>query len=66
MDIVIPCIEKDKKLLRLAIEGLRQNLKHPIGTIYLVVQIPSMFQDFRDDAVVVNETDVVGFQSASL
>lgn len=66
MDIVIPCTDKDKKLLRLAIEGLRQNLQHTIGTIYLVVPIPSMFQDFRDDAVIVNETDVVGFQSASL
>ena len=61
MDVVIPCIEKDKKLLRLAIEGLRENLQHPIDSIYLVVPDINMFKDFND-CKKVSETELVGFQ----
>ncbi|WP_258000335.1 DUF6492 family protein [Bacillus sp. Marseille-P3661] len=36
IDILIPAIEKDQKTLPLVIDGVRKNIMHPIGDIYIV------------------------------
>ncbi len=40
IDVLIPVIEKDLKVLPFVIDGVRKNVKHPIGNI-LIVAPPS-------------------------
>jgi len=39
LDVVIPCLNRDIDLLEYCISGLRENLMHPIGTIFLVAPL---------------------------
>lgn len=36
MDVLIPAIPRDAEVVPLVIEGIRKNVRHPVGSVYLV------------------------------
>lgn len=62
LNVIIPCIEKDAKLLPLVICSIRKFLKHPINSINIVAPQGSTFiKEFcnKNDCNFINETDVL-------
>jgi hypothetical protein len=68
LDVIVPAAEKDLQVLPYALDGLRANLRHPIGTIFVVAPPSAGIQDvcrhrhcrFVDERSIVNvrSTDI--------
>lgn len=62
LNIVIPCVDKDAKLLPLVIYSIRKFLKHPINSINIVAPETSSFIKeicTKNNCIFVNEGDVL-------
>jgi Family of unknown function (DUF6492) len=68
VDIVIPAIESDLDVLPLCIEGLRKNVSHRIGGIYLVSPESKLIREFaeKNGLIFTEETTVMGYTPASI
>ena len=68
IDVVIPIIEKDLKILPLCLEGVRMCVAHPIKQIYIVAPAqPEIIQFCNDHQLqFVDETSVFGFAPKDL
>lgn len=63
IDVVIPIIRKDLKILPLCLEGVRRCVAHPIAAIYIVAPAEEEIIQFckANKLVFVDETSVFGF-----
>lgn len=63
IDVVIPIIRKDLKILPLCLEGVRRCVAHPIAAIYIVAPAEEEIIRFceANQLVFVDETSVFGF-----
>ena len=63
IDVVIPIIRKDLKILPLCLEGVRRCVPHPIAAIYIVAPAEEEIIQFceANQLVFVDETSVFGF-----
>ena len=63
IDVVIPIIRKDLKILPLCLEGVRRCVAHPIAAIYIVAPAEEEIIQFceANQLVFVDETSVFGF-----
>lgn len=63
IDVVIPIILKDLKILPLCLEGVRRCVAHPIAAIYIVAPAEKEIIQFceANQLVFVDETSVFGF-----
>lgn len=61
LDVLIPAAEVDWDVLNVAIEGVRRNLAHPVGTIWIVTALGSKAAKVADElgCKVVDEQDVL-------
>ncbi len=68
IDVVIPIIAKDLKILPLCLEGVRRCVMHPIQQIYIVAPKESPIVDFcrEHELQFVDENSVFGFSPRSL
>ncbi len=46
IDILIPCIEKDLPVLPFVVDSIRQNIKHPIGKIFIAAPESNEIKNF--------------------
>lgn len=60
IDVVVPVIEKDLKVLPYVIEGIRKHVKHPIKNIYIVAPNKEVIVNAakREGAVFIDEVGV--------
>ncbi len=68
IDVVIPIIAKDLRVLPLCLEGVRRCVPHPVSAVYIVApDEPEIRQFCRDrDLLFVDERSVFGFAPSSL
>jgi len=68
IDVVIPAIEGDLDILPLCIEGVRKNVQHPLGNIYIVSPDTKKIRDFalQHQLVFTDETAVMGYTPGSI
>lgn len=68
IDVVIPIIRKDLKILPLCLEGVRRCVAHPIAAIYIVAPTEEEIIRFceANQLVFVDETSVFGFSPKDL
>ena len=63
IDVVIPIIAKDLRILPLCLEGVRRQVQHPIQDIYIVAPVQQEIVQFCNEhgLRVVDECSVLGF-----
>ena len=68
IDVVIPIIAKDLKILPLCLEGVRNCVRHTIKQIYIVAPAQKEITDFcaANNLEFVNENDVFGYAPKDL
>lgn len=68
IDVVIPVIEKDLKILPLCLEGIRQCVNNPIMAIYVVAPLNGAIQAFcaEQGLVFIDERSVLGYSSSDI
>lgn len=74
VDILIPCIAKDIPMLKLCLEGIKENVVNNIDNIYVVTNketieshaLCSLESSIFDRISIINELDLVGFTKDSL
>lgn len=68
IDVVIPIVAKDLRILPLCLEGVRRCVAHRVGAVYIVAPPDGMIRDFcaREGLVFVDEADVLGFAPRDL
>lgn len=61
LDIIIPLVEKDIDVVSFCIDSIRDNLKHPIGSIKIISPISEKIQQLCKDksCIYINENDVL-------
>ena len=68
VDVVIPVVAKDLPVLPLCVEGIRNCLNHPVGTINVVASPEAAITDFcrRQGLTFVDERTVLGYGPADI
>lgn len=68
LDVIIPVIEKDLKILPLCLEGIKQCVSHPISAIYLVAPENRLIRSFcaERNLVFIDENSVLGYSPRSI
>ncbi len=68
LDVIIPAIAKDAQTLPYVVEGLRRNLRHPIGTIFVVASADPALRAMlrRLDCEFVDENEVLPVRRADI
>lgn len=68
LDVLIPCIEKDQKILPYTIESVRNHLKHPLHEIFVVSPKSRRIKEICDDAsaIFIDEDTVLPFAKRDL
>ncbi len=68
IDVVIPAIESDLSILPLCLQGIRDNVKHSIGNIYLVSPESKTIREFatQHGLVFIEETSVLGYSPSDI
>lgn len=63
IDVVIPIVAKDLRILPLCLEGVRRQVQHPIQDIYIVAPVQQEIVQFCDEHGLrfVDECSVLGF-----
>ncbi len=63
IDIVIPTISKDFDLLKECLAGIRKNVLHPIGSIFIVSRDGQPIKDFcvQNGLIFVDELSILGY-----
>lgn len=68
IDIIIPIIEKDIKVLPLCLEGLRKNVRNIINEIYIVAPKIDQITDFtkNNNLIFIDENSILGYSSKDI
>jgi len=68
IDVLIPVCEKDLLILPLALQGLREQVKHPIAAIYIIATDSGVIKDFcrLHNCCFVDEASVLGYTAKDL
>jgi hypothetical protein len=68
IDVLIPAVDKDAAVLPYAIDGIRRNVKHPIGKIFIIAPESARIHEvcWGKRCEFVNERELLGFGPESI